>query len=31
VSVPQDQHGVHPIHPDEVIDLESCACAPAVT
>jgi hypothetical protein len=31
VSVPQDQHGVHPIHPDEIVDFESCACAPAVT
>jgi hypothetical protein len=31
VSVPSDQHGVHPIHPDEVVVPEHCACAPAVT
>jgi hypothetical protein len=31
VSVPSDQHGVHPIHPDEVIVPEQCACAPAVS
>jgi hypothetical protein len=31
VSVPQHQHGVHPIHPDEVLVPESCACAPAVS
>jgi hypothetical protein len=31
VSVPSDQHGVHPIHPDEVFVPEHCACAPAVT
>ena len=30
VSVPSDQHGVHAIHPDEVVVAEPCACAPAV-
>ena len=30
VSVPSDQHGVHAIHPDEVVVPEHCACAPAV-
>ena len=31
VSVPSEQHGVHPIRPDEVVVPEQCACAPAVT
>ena len=30
VSVPSDQHDVHPIHPDEVVVPQHCACAPAV-
>jgi hypothetical protein len=31
-SVPPGQHGIHPIHPDEVVVVpEHCACAPAVT
>jgi hypothetical protein len=31
VSAPAAKHGVYPIHPDEVVSLEHCACAPAVT
>jgi hypothetical protein len=31
VSVPPERHDVHPIHPDEVVVPEHCACAPAVT
>ena len=31
VRAAQHQHGVHPIHPDEVVVPEHCACAPAVT
>jgi hypothetical protein len=31
VSAPSSKHDVRPIHPDEVIVPEHCACAPAVT
>ncbi|WP_253907986.1 hypothetical protein [Arthrobacter sp. H20] len=30
VSTPPNQHGVHPIHPDEVLVPEYCDCATAV-